>query len=127
MISGILLSGASSEAADEPGENPAARIFKAGRTVTFTYSILNARMDAEKRPRLEVRVHVFREGQEIYAGDPVTVSPGADTDPAIRTRAGNLLLHATARPGRYTLEITVTDSAAAPQRTATQSIDFEVR
>ncbi|SPF38760.1 conserved hypothetical protein [Candidatus Sulfopaludibacter sp. SbA4] len=125
LISGIALSGASGGV--EPGEDAAMRIFKAGRTMNFTYCIYNARVDAEKRPRLEIRVRVLREGQEIYRSEPNAASSGQEKDPASRVRMGSLSLHANATPGQYTLELTATDSATAPPRTATQSIDFEVR
>jgi len=127
LLSGIVLNGASGDGPSEPGENPAVRIFKPGRTVVFTYSIFNARVDAQKNPRLEIQARVVREGQEIYTGAPVTATSSPDPDPARRARSGSLVLHTNALPGRYLLEITVTDSAASPPRTATQSIDFEVR
>jgi hypothetical protein len=123
-LSGIFVSGA--KGSTEPGETPAARVFKAGRTVVYTYGIFNARMDAQKKPRLQARTRVWRDGQEIYAGEH-PLSAEADRDPLLRVRAGNILLHADARPGRYTLEISITDSAAAPALTAAQTIDFEVR
>jgi VWFA-related protein len=126
LISGIVLSGAPDSEPKEPGENAAVRVFKAGRAMHFTYAIYNARVDAEKRSRLEIRIRVLREGEEIYAGDAVTASSAADPDPARRVRMGSMLLRENARPGRYTLELTATDSATAPPRTATQSIDFEV-
>jgi len=126
LLSGIFLNGTAGREAEEYGENPAVRIFQPGHTVSFAYSIFNARVDGEKSPRLETRVRVLREGQQIYSGE-VAAASAPDSDPNRRARRANLVLHQQALPGQYSLELTVTDSAASPPRRATQSIDFEVR
>ncbi|HEY2018620.1 MAG TPA: VWA domain-containing protein [Bryobacteraceae bacterium] len=128
-LSGIFLGPATDAPQREPGETASVRVFKAGRSISFAYSILNAGVDAEKRPHVEIQVRIFREGNQIYEGDPEMSPTGPDADPALRARKGNLNLSATARPGQYLLVLSATDKTApatAP-RTATASIDFEVR
>ena len=82
----------------EPGENPAVRVFKPGATINYVYSVFNARMDTEKRAFLETRVRILREGQEIYASEPVSAPPQSEPDPSRRVRQGTVHLLQNVKP-----------------------------
>jgi hypothetical protein len=126
-MSGIFLGG-EDPATAAPGENSATRVFRPGRTVTYIYTMFNIRPDADKRSRLDSRVRILREGEEIYASDVTSVTSEPLPDPTRQTRRGSIHLLPNAKPGNYRLELMVVDKleAAAP-RSVTQSIDFEVR
>ena len=71
-LSGILLEtpapkgGAAQPAADLRG-GTALRIFHPGDTLTYGYVILNPKLDASRKPRLESRIRLYRDGQEVYS------------------------------------------------------------
>jgi len=131
VLSGILLQTAmpAGQTAD-PGQDlrggTALRIFHAGETVTYGYQVLNPKLDkATKRPNVEARVRLYRDGKEFFAGKPalVEVTPGAQRVLA----GGNLKIGPDLPPGEYVLEVAANDLLAeAKNGTATQYIDFRV-
>jgi len=55
----------------DPNRTTAIRTFKPGASLAYTYQVLNARRDSSRQPNLEVQSRLFREGKQIYAGNPV--------------------------------------------------------
>ena len=95
--------------------------------IRYEYAVWNATVGPDKRAKVQTMVRVFREHDEIYSSTPVVETMEPESDPARHTRMGNLVLHAGARPGRYSLEIMVTDQLGESKRWASQTMDFEVR
>ena len=138
-LSGIFITSAAERpAAPAGGPQPAApadplrdatvRRFRAGSKVDFHFHIYNAKADrATGRPRLQTQARLFREGQPVFAGQPVAFDPGPQTN-ASRLQAGSRLqLGAQLPPGDYVLQLVVTDELAKGSgRTTTQWIDFEI-
>jgi VWFA-related protein len=106
--------------------NPAVRRFRLGEELDYYVNIYNAQLDAAGRPQLQTQLRIFRDNQQVYAGQPKPFDPGKQTNmknllEAVRMRLNNLT------PGEYVLQIVVTDALAKDKyRTATQWIDFEI-
>jgi hypothetical protein len=89
--------------------------------------ILNAHMDADKKPQLVVQTRLFRDGQQVYAGTPSAMNAESQQDPKELLGVGRVQF-GQAPPGDYVLQVIVTDKLAKEKyRIAAQSIDFEIR
>jgi hypothetical protein len=113
----------------DPRVGPAVRIFKPTTPIVYAYQILNAQPDVGKIPHVEAQVSLFKDGERVYQGQP-TPLPGTkpQKDPRHVLGGGQLQLGANTTPGDYILQVTVIDRLAPPKnRTATQSIDFEIQ
>jgi hypothetical protein len=108
---------------------PAVRVFKAGSTISYSYQILNARTDSEKKPQLEAQVRVFRsDGRPVYQGrQNELLTQGRLSNPK-RIAVTSSLELLTLPPGNYVLQIVVADNNRYDKyRMAAQAIDFEVQ
>jgi VWFA-related protein len=108
--------------------NPATRRFRRGALLDYGFVIYNAKPErATGRPRLTTQARLFREGQQVYAGQPQPFDPAPQSGLARVEAAGRLQLGAALEPGEYVLQIVVTDAAAGKSHAvATQWIDFEL-
>jgi VWFA-related protein len=137
-ISGIVLresaapakAGNSQDAA--PGEDAtggaARRIFRRGTVVVYGYEIINAKTGASQRPELEVQTRVFRDGEQVMAGEKMVLAvAGVESAPGRATAGGELSLGRDMTPGEYVVQVIVTDKLAKSKfNTVTQSMDFEI-
>jgi VWFA-related protein len=104
------------------------RGFLPGEPVAYALQILNARLDANRQPQLEVEERVFRDGEQIGASQPHPAVTAQQGDPAHLAATGEFRLGAAVQPGGYVLQVIVTDKLADPEyRVASQWMDFEVR
>ncbi|HVG29970.1 MAG TPA: VWA domain-containing protein [Pyrinomonadaceae bacterium] len=112
----------------DPEATPAVRRFRQGMFLAYGYVVFNPRADkATGRPRLAAQPRLFRDGKLVFAGQETPIDTQTQPDPTRVAAAGRLQLGTDLPPGDYVLQITVTDSLAAPKRnTATQWIDFEI-
>ena len=79
------------------------------------------------RQRQGVKMRVFRDGQLVFSGQPVSLDIGNLTDFRQLPVTGALELGAQMVPGEYVLQVIATDLLAKEKRRlATQWIDFEV-
>lgn len=111
----------------QPG--PEVRRLRRGMALEYAYTIFNAQRDrATTRPQLQARAILFRDGQQVWAGEPKAVEASVQTDASGGlSTGGRLMLGAEMTPGEYILQVVVTDMlASGEKRTATQWIDFEV-
>ena len=114
-------------AGQDPNGTAAVRIFKAGTPMVYVYEILNAHPDSNRKFGLSVQTRLFREGEQVYGGQPSPLNVDDQKDPKHLIGAGRLQL-AQAAPGHYTLQVIVTDKLANEKyRIAAQSMDFEIR
>jgi hypothetical protein len=141
-LSGIVLSadalagakpadGASQEegqvADQDPNGTPAVRIFKPGAGINYVYQILNAHAGTDRKPELEVQTHLFRDGKQVYADNPVPMQ-FKPTDDIKRLLGSGRIQFGRIPDGDYVLQVIVTDKLAKDKyRVAAQSIDFEIR
>lgn len=103
----------------------ALRIFHPGDTLTYGYVILNPKLDPSKKPRLESRIRLYRDGQEVYSSETAPVPVGTDVERLLG--GGNLSMAAKMPPGDYVLQAEVTDLLAAKaDSVASQYINFRV-
>jgi hypothetical protein len=143
-LSGIWLQATTSEfarkqgmmAVDAPGgeaENAsegsmAVRRFYQGQALTYGYLVFNAQLSGPgKRPQVETRMRLFRDGKLTFSGQLSTLQPDERQDLARVIAGGLLRLGANMTPGQYVLQVVATDKLAKSKYSlATQSIDFEV-
>jgi VWFA-related protein len=114
-------------AADDRQAGPATRRFRRGSLLDYGFVIYNAKFDRANRPRLTMQARLFREGQQVYAGQEQPVDLSQQTRIDRFEAAGRLQLGADLPAGEYVLQVVVTDALAnSSHRTTTQWIDFEL-
>src|SRR5215831_6983447 len=142
-LSGIVLSadapaaaakpadGASPEegqvADQDPSGTPAVRIFKPGAGINYAYQILNAQAGTDQKPELEVQTRLFRDGKQVYAGNPVPMQT-KPADDIKRLLGSGRIQFGRIPDGDYVLQVIVTDKLVKDKyKVAAQSMDFEIR
>lgn len=140
-LSGIYLSGSvpapQGDAAANPTQKretksvmsgPAVRQLRAGMFLSYSYTIYNAALDDSKKPQLQTQMRLFRDGKDVFTGQPLTFNPGKQTDMKKLDAGGRLIVGTALTPGQYVLQVTVTDALAKNKRygTSSQWIDFEI-
>ncbi|HKP72695.1 MAG TPA: VWA domain-containing protein, partial [Pyrinomonadaceae bacterium] len=120
--------GVAPRASGDPQAGPALRRLRPGMELFYNFAVYNAQLDrATSRPQLTTQVRLFRDGRELYAGKPIPVDIGAQTDMKNLFAGGRIKLSPKTAPGTYVLQVVVTDALAKDkQRTATRWIDFEI-
>jgi hypothetical protein len=112
----------------DPNSTPAVRIFKPGTPIAYAYQILNAQADGNRQTELQVQTRLFRDGQQVYAGTPKPLESKGAEDPKRLLGGGRMQLGEHIATGDYVFQVIVTDKLAKEKyRTATQSMDFEIR
>ena len=108
--------------------DPATRHFRRGALLDYGFVIYNAKPERTTgRPHLTIQARLFREGQQVYTGQPQPFDPAQQTGLERIEAAGRLQLGATLEPGEYVLQLVVTDAVAGKSyAVATQWIDFEL-
>lgn len=112
----------------DPQGSPALRRFRRDTVLEYGAAVYNPKRDkATGRPSLKTQVLIFRDGQQVFAGQPQTLAAGQVIDAQRAMVGGRLRLGSAFPPGEYVLQLVVTDELAGEKRrTATQWIDFEV-
>ena len=92
------------------------------------YVVYNAQLDkATARPQVQTQIRLFRDGQQLYAGQPAPLPLEGQTDMRRLGGGTSLQLGTELTPGEYTLQVVATDPLAKEKyRNATQWIDFEI-
>jgi hypothetical protein len=117
---------------DESASNsgPALRLFRRGKDVEVDYEFIvyNARLDKTTGdPQLEFQSRLFKDGQLNYSSPVTPLQLTEHRDPIRIGIGGKLNLKKSQEPGRYVLQILITDKLAKEKyRIATQWTDFEV-
>lgn len=112
---------------EDPQASPASRRFRHGMFLDYACIVFNAKRDKAKPPQLTTQVRLFREGQQVFAGEVLPLDGGAQTDAARLVVARRLQLGTILEPGEYVLQLIVTDaSSSGGERTASRWIDFKI-
>jgi VWFA-related protein len=135
VLSGLTLEGLNARKAGAgeivpPGDESASmRIFRPGTTLRYNYIVYNLASDKDKRSRVEVRLRLYRHGEQVYGGSPMPLEFPPSDSPRQRSASGTMTLGATMPAGRYSFELSVRDTLAPPGKptTAIQYADFEVK
>jgi VWFA-related protein len=124
---GALAEGQQQEqAADLAQGSPAVRHFRLGQQIDYYFNIYNARLDPAGRPQLQTQLRIFRDGNQVYAGQPSAFDAAKQADMR-NLHTGTRVTLGGLAPGEYVLQVVVTDQLAPEKRrTATQWIDFEI-
>jgi VWFA-related protein len=111
---------------EDPLASPASRIFRHGWYLDYACLVLNVGKN-KKGVQLNSQVKLFREGQEVFAGEVFPVDLSNQADPARLVVARRLQLGTILEPGDYMLQLNVSEvGAAGGGRTATRWIDFKL-
>jgi hypothetical protein len=100
--------------AAEPGD-PAVRQFHAGDSLSYAVRLM---VKDAAQPAV-TRIRVLRDGNEIYSGEPLTITSGTPF-------SGTYKLDPAAKPGSYIFGVVTTQPGSKTKETAEQWIDFEV-
>jgi hypothetical protein len=139
-LSGIVLSGVRPKSSDrstaELHENysvagsgsPAVRVFRPGQTITYSYVIFNAELDAKAgHPEIETQLLLYRDSKPVYTGAATPFRTDQKADLARLVAYGELRLGTNLEPGEYLLQIAAWDKRAPQERQlATQWTDLEM-
>lgn len=146
VVSGILLQGTTLEmfnqklssavphdGADDAedktpvGAGTAVRRFERGLVMEYGFAVYNAQLDTAGKPQVKTQVRLFRNGQQVFAGEEKLVEASNQPDLKRLVVGGAMRLGAEMEPGEYVLQVIATDPLAKEKhRIATQWIDFEV-
>ena len=139
-LSGIVLNGVlpktSDRSAAEPQDNysvagsasPAVRVFRPGQTITYSYVIFNAELDAKSaHSELETQLLLYRDSKPAYTGAVTPFKTGQKTNLTRLLANGALRLGTNLEQGEYLLQIVAWDKLAPRKRqSATQWTDLEM-
>ncbi|HEX8072828.1 MAG TPA: VWA domain-containing protein [Pyrinomonadaceae bacterium] len=114
--------------ATELQAGPALRRLRPGMALYYNFAVYNAQGDAGHPPQLSMQARLYRDGQLVYTGQPLSVDTTGQTDAKHLLAGGRMKLGANAAPGAYVLQIAVTDARARDRKhaTAAQWLDFEI-
>ncbi len=105
----------------------ALRTIKLGTVLQYGFEVYNAKLDSARKPSLQSRIRVFRDGQLVLDGKPIPVDLNGQTDMKRVQLSGALSLSEQMLPGDYILQVIVTDQLAKKKEQVTaQHIQFEV-
>jgi VWFA-related protein len=104
----------------------AQRVFRAGTQLTYGFEVINAQMNGEKHPELELETRMFHDGTAMQS-NKTTLNGGNASDPQRLLASGRVQLGKELTPGVYVLQVVVTDKLSKKGATVTQSMDFEIR
>jgi hypothetical protein len=140
-LSGIAMQALTTvSGAHSPGGDPglsggsAMRVFHAGESVTYSYQLLNPKLDqVTRRPKVDVEVRLYRGGNELRSRAGTLVEAG--NDPTRLAGVGSFKIGHNMPPGDYALQVVATDQLVNVllgkwygygRATAAQYVDFRV-
>ena len=112
----------------DPTASAAVRQFPGGYVIEYGFLIYNAQIEkASGKPNVQFQVRLFRNGQPVFAGQPIRFDLSNQSD-LKRLRAGaGIQLGTEMEPGEYVFQVVATDLLAKEKRrVASQWIDFEI-
>ncbi len=105
----------------------ALRTIKLGTVLQYGFEVYNAKLDAARKPSLQSRIRVFRDGELVLDGQTVPVDLNGQNDMKRVQLSGAISLSENMLPGDYILQVIVTDALAKKKEQVTaQHIQFEV-
>lgn len=109
------------------GAGISVRRFERGLVMEYGFAVYNAQLDSSRKPQVKTQVRLFRNGQQIFAGEERLVDATNQTDLKRLAVGGAMRLGTEMEPGEYVLQVIATDPLAKEKhRIATQWIDFEI-
>ena len=108
---------------------PATRIFRRGQPLYYGFVVYNPKVGREHRMRqVEIRARVFRDGKQVWMGDPFSLASATPPDPLRMQVLQQLSFGPKTAPGEYLLQVTATDKLAKKnQAPVVQWMDFELK
>ncbi len=105
----------------------ALRSVKLGTILRYGLEVYNAKLDVARKPALQSRIRIFRDGELVLDGKTIPVDLQGQADLRRVQISGALSLSDKMLPGDYILQVIVTDTLAkTKQQIATQHVQFEV-
>ena len=117
----------STQAGADPTRDTSLRRFSRGTILQYGYEVYQAALDKAKKPSINTRVRLFRDGQLVFEGEPRLIDVGGQADVRRIKSGGAISLAEQMELGEYVLQIVVKDEIAKNKyATATQFVQFEV-
>ena len=112
-----------------PTDGWSSRTFQPGTELAYEYEILNMRQEpASKKPQLQAKIRLSREGKELFLGKPANVNTMEGATSKYFAAQGAFRLGKNMTPGSYVLQVMVTDTLAPEKhQRAMQWVEFEVK
>ncbi len=105
----------------------AVRRFKRKTVLRYGGEVYNARLDAQKKPRVQTQLRLFRDGKLVYEGKPESLKLDQQNTAAQLQFYGAFTLGEKLEIGDYVLQIVAFDQLAKEKhRVASQLIEFEI-
>lgn len=105
----------------------ALRRVQLGTLLRYGIEVYNAKLDGMKKPALQTKIRIFRDGKLVLDGQAIPADLAGQTDMQRIQVAGAIDLGEKILPGDYILQIVVTDTLAKQnQQVTSQHIQFEV-
>jgi VWFA-related protein len=107
---------------------PAVRRMRPGDDINYAFVIYNAKVEkASGSPRLTMRLRMFRDGNQVFAGPVTQLQLNPQGDWRRINVSGSVRLTPNVQPGEYVLQILIADTLSKGKHgTATQWSDFEI-
>lgn len=105
----------------------AVRRIKLGSVLRYGFDVYNAKLDGSRKPSLQSRIRVFRDGELVLDGQSIPVDLNGQIDMKRVQLSGAVSLSKEMLPGDYILQVIVTDALAKKKEQVTaQHVQFEV-
>jgi hypothetical protein len=110
------------------GDSPHAA-YPPDQPVRYSYELANLRNDGANHAKVEVTNRLMLDGRVIYTGEPKIIDIGLTPQQSSARISGTVKLGGQVQPGKFALTITALDTLAtgAERRSASQTIEFEIR
>lgn len=102
----------------------ALRRFRQKTVLEYDYIVYNAKLDAEKKPQIQVQTRLFRDNKLILESKLTPVKADQQTDFQRIQNGGLITLGIDLAPGNYVLQVVVKDNLT--DKFTSQFIDFEI-
>jgi VWFA-related protein len=109
-------------------KSPARRSYMAGEGFDYMAILYNPKSKGSRAPDLESQLTIFKDGKELYKGNPEEIDPRGIDDLGRIPIVKRLDFNAQVEEGTYQLQLEVTEKRVGGKSNSTfQTVDFEIR
>jgi len=113
----------------DPDQTPGVRIFRLGQPFQYECIAYNLTTDAAKASRADLNIVIFREGRVVSRNQAIPLAFDSTGDLKRRVLRGRIIASESLGPGRYVLQMSVSDTLApaGKPRIANQFVELDMR